>query len=53
MKNKIIILSLLLLLAALFVANIFWGSVHIDAADVIKALTHPGCHDNVAFIITG
>ena len=53
MKNKIIILSLLLLLAALFVANIFWGSVHIDAADVIKALTHPGSHDNVAFIITG
>lgn len=52
MKNKIIILSLLLLLAALFVANIFWGSVHIDAADVIKALTHPGSHDNVAFIIT-
>lgn len=53
MKNKIIILSLLLLLAALFVANIFWGSVHIDAADVIKALTHPGSHDNVAFIIKG
>lgn len=53
MKNKIIILLLLLLLAALFVANIFWGSVHIDAADVIKALTHPGSHDNVSFIITG
>ena len=53
MKNKIIILLLLLLLAVLFVANIFWGSVHIDAADVIKALTHPGSHDNVAFIITG
>ena len=53
MKNKIIILLLLLLLAALFVANIFWGSVHIDAADVIKALTHPGSHDNVAFIIKG
>ena len=53
MKNKIIILLLLLLLAALFVANIFWGSVHIDAAEVINALTHPGSHDNVAFIITG
>ena len=51
MKKKIGVISLVLLLLALFVANIFWGSVHIDAAEVVRAVIHPGDNDNIAFII--
>lgn len=38
-KYRILLVATLLAMAALFVANLFWGSVHIPGKDVIEILT--------------
>ena len=51
---KLRLLLLILLVVALFVLNIFFGSVHIDAADVLQTILHGGsANEAVTYIIWG
>ena len=51
---KLRIILLVVGVVTLFVLNIFFGSVHIDAADVLQTLLHGGAsNEAVAYIILG